>query len=102
MKRGNTSPPFRGKALDGASKAVDLAGATAKFRMWPQVAGLRDEILADAQVDEVESILTYDWDPDGTDSAVPGAYWAEFEVTLANGKKETFPNDEMAVVEILP
>jgi membrane-associated protease RseP (regulator of RpoE activity) len=100
MKAGDTSPPFRGKALDGANKLVDLTGASAKFRMRPQIAGLRAEIVADAQIDEAESVLTYDWAPE--DSAVPGAYWAEFEATLPNGQTETFPNDEMAVVEILP
>ena len=100
LKVGDTAPPFRGKALDGAKKPVDLNGASAKFRMRPQLAGLRAEILADAQVDEAESVLTYDWEAE--DTAVAGAYWAEFEVTLANGRIETFPNDEMAAVEILP
>ena len=51
-------------------------------------------------MDELESILTYDWAVGDTDIA--GAYWAEFEVTLASGRIETFPNDEMAAVEILP
>ena len=34
--------------------------------------------------------LRYDWAPG--DTAIPGTYWAEFEVTYADGAIESFPN----------
>lgn len=102
LKQGDTSPPFRGKAKDATGKLVPLTGATATFRMKPQIQGLRAPISAPADVDGLTSELSYDWASDGSDTNVPGLYDAEFHVVFADGSEETFPNGEYEVVEILP
>jgi hypothetical protein len=101
IKEGDTSPPFRGIAKDARGRAVELGGATVKFRMSPQITGLRPDIVAEATYDQATSELIYRWAAGDTNT--PGLYDAEFEVTLPGGAGvETFPNGEYAVVEVLP
>ena len=40
----------------------------------------------------------YDWQEGDTDTA--GTFFAEFEVTNANGTKETFPNDKPLTITV--
>jgi hypothetical protein len=101
IKQGDTGPPFRGIAKDARGRAVELGGSTVRFRMSPQIPGLRADIVADAEYDQETSELIYRWAAGDTNT--PGLYDAEFEVTFpGGGGVETFPNGEYAVVDVLP
>lgn len=101
LKAGDTSPDFVGKCLDNAGVPVPTLGATPRFRMKPQVNGLRPLIDTLAVwSDPVKAEATHLWST--ADTAVPGLYDAEFHVVWANGKSESFPNDGYVVIEIMP
>lgn len=100
LKAGDTAPAFVGKCLDASGAPIATLGATVAFRMKPVVAGLAPPLAAAAVwSDAATAEATYAWVSGDTD--IPGMYYAEFHVTFANGKTETFPNGEYAVVEIL-
>ena len=80
MTRGDSSPAMRYALPDG----VNLEGATVVFNMPPVL------VRAPAQVARVSPpTVQYDWQPG--DTAGAGLYRAEFEVTFAGGRVETFP-----------
>jgi hypothetical protein len=98
IKRGDTTPAIR-YALDPAS--VVLTGATVLFQMRP-----RRPKGAAAVIDSAAVVVTatgtptveYAWQPGDTDNA--GLFDAEFRVTYADGKVETFPNDGFIEVKV--
>jgi hypothetical protein len=101
LKAGDTSPEFVGKCLDQTKTPVPTLGATVRFRMRPQVRNLRSVIDTPAVwSNPATAEATHLWAPDET--AVPGLYDAEFHVVWADGKSESFPNDEYVIIEILP
>ena len=97
MKQNDTAPSLL-YALSPAS--VDLTGATVRFSM-------RDRVLGTVKINRVATVIVtptvtptvrYDWQATDTDTI--GFYEAEFEVTYANGKIETFPNSTFIPVNI--
>ena len=98
LKTGNTSPALRCILRDGAGVAVPLAGAAVVFSMATQkgVAGItrRPCVITAAAASEVQM----NWQ--AGDTATPGAFHAEFEVTYAGGSVESFPNEGYLVVRI--
>lgn len=91
IKRGDTSPSIAFDLIsDGAP--VDLTGATVKFIMAGRIN------TAAAIEDAAAGTVRYDWQP--IDTAVSGVFNAEFEVTFADGKVETFPQAEYIQVVI--
>lgn len=103
IKAGDTSPAVEATLTDGNGDPHDITGADVQFHMTP----LGDEGTAQPTVDAAATvtdagggIVRYDW-ADG-DTADPGIYSAEFEVTYNSGVTETFPNDgyfEIAITE---
>ncbi|MEO1108247.1 MAG: hypothetical protein AAFX90_10025 [Pseudomonadota bacterium] len=96
IKRGDTSPGIKYQLTLASDQT--LVGAGALFKMK----GINDDtakVNASATVDDVNNILTYDWDLVDTDTA--DIFEAEFEVTYADTKKETFPNDGYLQIEVV-
>jgi hypothetical protein len=96
IKEGNTLPAIRYELYP---PTVDLTGATARFQMraLPSHGGA---ILIDAfavvVIEKDTPTLEYSWET-GNSS---GVYEAEFDVTYADGKIETFPNDEFILIRV--
>ena len=82
IKRNDTYPPIIA-ILSRNGSAIDLTGATVRFHMG-NVVDAEAEIL-----DDEGGQVQYSWQEGDTKTA--GGYDAEFEVTDADGKVETFP-----------
>jgi hypothetical protein len=99
IKQNDTSPSIRATLKDGDEVPIDLTGATVRFHMR-SIGGSSAKVDADATVvlPATAGIVQYDWDNGDTDTV--GTYQAEFEVTLAGGAVETFPNNGYITIEI--
>ena len=84
IKQNDTRPALYAQLLQDGSP-VDLTGCTVRFNMSSGLS--REAIITDA----TNGCVRYDWQEG--DTAVPGVYAAEFEVTFPDGTRETFPND---------
>lgn len=94
LKRGDTSP-----SLDYELEPVgDLAGASCAFNMMDSE-GLPVVDAVAATILEPKTVR-YSWRPQDTDTA--GTYRAEFRVTYADGRHETFPNAGFITVLVGP
>ena len=89
IKRGDTSPALRYALPDG----VDLSGASVVFN----VRGLLTRAPAEIVTTE-PPVVQYGWLAGDTDQV--GLRPAEFEVTYADGRVETFPTGERLAVHI--
>lgn len=84
-------------ASDGAP--VDLTNATSvKFIMTVTVGGATTISSAAVIENAVQGIVRYDWTAANT--ATPGQYLGEFEVTWTGGKKQTFPTGQYITIAI--
>ena len=101
IKRGDFGFPITATLAD--ENALDLTGASVRFKMKPApesdvvatpVNGIA--VVADAASGKVQ----YVWQ--SGDTAVAGAYVAEWEVTLQGGGVETFPSEGYIDVLVLP
>lgn len=85
-----------------ATLSADLspAGTACKFIM-KTAAGSTVTVNAAAVIVStgVTSVVRYDWL--ATDTAAPGSYLAEWEVTFSGGKKQTFPTLTFHTIDIL-
>ena len=94
IKRGDTTPSFRARCMDG-STAVDLTTATTiKLLMKDETNTLivnASMIKEDQTQAATKGYVHYDWQSADTDTA--GLHRAEVEVTWSNGKVQTFPRD---------
>lgn len=98
IKRGDRLPPIQATLKDAAGTAVNLTGATVTLLMTAQGASSPSVNAAATVTNAAGGQVQYDW---GTsDTATAGTYYAEFEVTFASGKKQTFPNDRHLVVVV--
>ena len=98
IKQNDTSPNLRAILKDGDEVAINLTDATINFHMRT-VGGETAVVDAAASIVSAENgILQYLWD--AADTATVGSYQAEFEVTFAGGKIETFPHNGYIRVEI--
>lgn len=83
--------------IDGA--AISLAGTTVKFLMKLPSAG-SPVVSAPAIIDDaVNGYVSYQWAVG--DTATPGVYRAEWEITYANGQTQTVPADGYDIVEVV-
>ncbi|MCK9513578.1 MAG: phage baseplate upper protein [Pigmentiphaga sp.] len=107
LKRHDTSPALL-RYLRTDAGPLDLAGASVVFNMARRVAAgtAAAEVVAEVVVSRRPAVVVeagaglvrYDWRPE--DTARAGAYWAEFEVTYADGTVETVPNADMIDIRI--
>jgi len=99
IKQGDTVPSLRVSLLNGTDNAISLDGANVRFHMRA-IGSL--SILIDSSVSVIDAgsgVIQYDWAAGDTSSI--GSYQAEFQVTYADGKIETFPNSDYINVEII-
>jgi len=99
IKQGDTVPALRVSLLNGTDNAISLDGASVRFHMRA-IGSL--SILIDSSVSVIDAgsgVIQYDWV--AGDTSLIGSYQAEFQVTYADGKIETFPNSEYISVEII-
>ena len=97
LKQHDTLPALEASLINPDGTAVDLTGAAVKFVMTAAdgtpVVDAAGAIVAPA----TDGKVRYDWLAE--DTAVPGAYRAEFEVTFV-GSRYTFPNNDYLAVQI--
>lgn len=90
VKAGDTAPVVRATLLDALGAAVDLTGATVRFVMATSTTPRTVKVDAAATVvNAAGGVVEYAWA--ALDTNTVGAYVAEFEVTYANTKVQTFP-----------
>lgn len=97
IKRGDTSPAIKYQLTLASGQT--LVGASAVFKMK----GVNSDTLkvdAAADVDDSENVVSYAWVAADTDT--DGTFQAEFEVTYADSKVETFPNEGYLQISVTP
>ena len=98
LKAHDRLPSIQATLLSGGV-AVDLTGCTVKFVMAEKTSGVVKITSAATVVTAASGIVRYDWAAIDTDT--PGSYQAEWEVTDAGGKKQTFPTLTYHTIDIL-
>lgn len=100
MKK-NDGLPYLKRTLVDSNGPVDLSGYTAaKFFMRPWGSDtLKINGVALTEVNAAAGEFEYRWVAGDTDTA--GIFSGEFEITLAGGKKLTFPNGRRLRIHIL-
>jgi len=91
LKQNDTSPSIEAKLTDANGLAVNLTGATVIFNMRVKPAG-SVKVNGSAAVivgTAINGRVRYNWTASNTDTA--DVYEAEWQVTLSNGKVQTFP-----------
>lgn len=84
---------------DASDSAVDILGGSVRFHMRA-VGSTTVKVDAAAVVTDAENgAVKYEWATGDTDTV--GQYQAEFEVTYAGGKIETFPNNSYILVQVV-
>lgn len=96
IKRNDTSPRLL-YALSPAAE-IDLTGATVRFSMRSRQAGTIRVNRATAVIVTATGTPTVAYDWQTGDTAQAELCEAEFEVTYASGKVETFPNSGFIAV----
>jgi len=98
MKQLNTIPKINRTLEYSNGSPVDLTGATVYFHMGV----LSDSSPYRSGLCVVTGLTTgkcsYNWNT--LDTAVPGAYWGEFEVNWGNGSIMTIPSDNNLKIKI--
>lgn len=100
IKQNDTSPALRAVLKDADDVIVDVSGAAVEFHMRPVGATTATVSAAGTVVSGTEGLVEYSWL--AGDTSVAGNYEAEFQITFANSKIETFPNSRNIKIKIVP
>ena len=95
IKRGDTSPAIRYALLPAT---VVLTGATVRFQMRARNGATVIDAAAVVVTATGTPTVEYSWQ--AGDTATAGLFEAEFRVTYAGGKIETFPNSGFIAIRI--
>lgn len=90
IKQNDTAPSLQAVLKDPSGTPIFLAGAFVRFHM-KSVSGTLKISSPVTIVDANNGLIRYDWEIGDTDTA--GSFYAEFQVTYADGNIETFPNN---------
>lgn len=104
IKQGDTAPAFSGVVVDDLGAAVNIAGAELRLTLAPVNGGapvVEGVTVTNAQdAGGATGAWSYAWL--AGDTATPGYFRAELEVTFDSGAVETFPNDGYLTVKVTP
>jgi hypothetical protein len=95
IKRGDTVPAIRYALFP---ETVVLTGATVRFKMRARNGSVILDVGAVVVTATGTPTVEYSWQ--AGDTATAGLYEAEFRVTYADGKIETFPNEGFIQVRV--
>lgn len=99
-KRGDTRTAIKATLKDAKEQPVDLTNCRVKFIMT-KIGGKTAKINREAIIkDAANGIVWFVFEANEVDEA--GTYRAEFEVTYADGRVETFPNADYITIIISP
>lgn len=96
-KRGDYRAAIKASLKDASGQAVNLTNCNVKFLM----ADLRGKVKINRNAliqDAINGIMWFVFEANEVDEA--GAFRGEFEVTYADGRVETFPNEGYINVQI--
>lgn len=99
IKQNDTAPILQADLKDASNTAIDVTGATIAFKMRPVSSTTATIDRAATIVDAEAGSVKYEWVTG--DTATAGSYFAEFQVTFAGGRIETFPNGDYIQITIL-
>jgi hypothetical protein len=94
IKSSDTASFITRDLKDAFGAPVNVTGASVVFSMRVKPAGTmkitrETGVIVNAGIGRVR----YEWASDGSDTDTADEYEGEFQVTYANGKIQTFPND---------
>lgn len=100
IKQNDTSPSLLAELQDSlTNQVINLLNVEGSFHMWRLDT---KEVVLKKPINVVssgEGIIRYDWEQG--DTAVPGLYQAEIQITYPDQTIESFPNDGYISVEII-
>ena len=99
IKQGDTSPYLQVTLKDGDGAVVNLTGATAVFSMRRGGSTTVSEQSATVVSPATAGVVRYTWG--ASDTATPGMYEGEFEVTFSGGEIQTYPNAGYIEINVL-
>ena len=105
LKRGDTSSSIASTLENSGGTAINIQGATVRFKMAPIGGGTLtiDAAATNAQngtgVDGSMGQVAYVW---ATVAATASLYVGEWEVTYSGGSVQTYPNDSYVLIEVAP
>ena len=94
IKQNDTASFITRDLKDAFGSPVNVTGSSVVFSMRVKPAGTmkitrQAGVIVNAGIGRVR----YEWASDGSDTNTADEYEGEFQVTYANGKIQTFPND---------
>lgn len=106
LKLGDTASSIFSTLLDSAGDAVDIQGASIRWKMMPLAGGTVtiNDAATNSQVgtggtsNTTTGDVLYGW---GTHPGTVGLYLGEWEVTYASGSVQSFPNDGFVLVNVM-
>lgn len=98
IKRNDTTNALQATLQDADGVAVNLTGATVKFKMRLASSRVTKVDASATIVTAASGIVKYTWQTGDTDTA--GNYEGEFEVTYTDNTIQTFPNDSYIKIQI--
>lgn len=98
IKQDDTKPTITATLTNGAGTAIDLTGATVKFRMRETGSTALKVDAAATIVSAAAGTVSYQWVSGDTDTA--GRYLAEWEITFAGGARQTVPSNRFNVISV--
>lgn len=98
-KRNDTGPALRANVINKSDDSpLDLDGASIRFHLMDLDGVLKVDDDALIESPETEGFFRYEWSAGDLDEI--GVFDGEFEITLASGKKETYPAEGYIQVRV--